>query len=259
MTSLSTSPLAQPSPDQEHALLGFSLRLHLLYRGLLRASLGTGDMVPWWTGCAAEAVNDLHHEFVVFTRARLEQPFAAMHGREMRRWEEHLADIIRRSECEDACSRDLLDEMKGIVESGEELLPHLRNGTAKEMALMLSRYRRSLARIEASEPLGATRGFFPRSEGDLLPQEWDRVLSAIRCEQCGDFAPVKLGSWRCLETALGEVAESLPVRPARPHLSSPVNLMVPGQEATTGGGSGVMDFSLTVRERVPLNVRLVRP
>jgi hypothetical protein len=139
----STSTLEQTPPAHELVLLGFSLRLHLLYRSLLRASLQPGDEAPCWTACAAEAVNDLHHDFVVMTRARFERPFAAMHGRELRCWEEHLAEIIRRSDIDDACSPDLLDEMKGIIGSGEALLPYLGNSTAKEIAMMLARYRRA--------------------------------------------------------------------------------------------------------------------
>lgn len=215
MTLPSSPSLEQTTPAHEFVLFGFSLRLHLLYRSLLRASLQPGDETPCWTASAAEAVNDLHRDFVVLTRARLERPFSAMHGQEMRGWENHLADIIRRGDLEDACSPDLFDEMKGIIESGEALLPFLENGTAKEMALMLSRYRRAITRLEASQPVGGARIFFLRAAGELRPRDWNRVLTAIRREQSGEFAPVKRGSWRCLETALGDVAETLPVVPAR--------------------------------------------
>jgi len=249
MTFSSTSQLAQPLPAHEHALLGFSLRLHLLYRSLLRATLQPAGEATCWTECAAEAVNDLHRDFVVLTRARLERPFAAMHGQEMRRWENHLAGIIQRCDIEDACSTDLLDEMKGIIESGGALLPFLENGTANEIALMLSRYRRAVTRLEAARSVGEAKIFFLRAAGEPGPRDWDEVLRAIRNEQGGEYAPVKRGSWRCLETALADVAETLPVVAAVPSrlaagaASDPVG--IPGRHL------GVVGFSLTVRDRSP--------
>jgi len=245
MTFPSASSPVQPTPAHERVLLGFSLRLHLLYRGLLRASLRPGEETAYWTACAAEAINDLHHEFVVLTRARLERSFAAMHGREMRRWEEHLADIIFRSDTEDACSPDLLDEMKGLVDGGEQLLPFLENGTAKEVALMLSRYRRALVRLDASQPVAGARIFFLRREEELRPHDWGRLLTAILCEQSGDFAPVKRGSWRCLETALSEVAETLPLVPTRHQITE--------LDVTPGRHPGILRFSLASRDRNPVN------
>lgn len=247
MTLPSSPSLEQTPPAHELVLFGFSLRLHLLYRSLLRASLQPGDETPCWTASAAEAVNDLHRDFVVLTRARLERPFSAMHGQEMRRWENHLADIIRRSDLEGACSPDLLDEMKGIIESGEALLPFLENGTAKEMALMLSRYRRAITRLEASQPVGGARIFFLRGAAELRPRDWNRVLTAIRREQSGEFAPVKRGSWRCLETALSDVAETLPVVPS----SLVVADFTADFDETPGRHLGVVVFSLSVRERSP--------
>jgi len=232
-------------PAHERLLLGFSLRLHLLYRGLLRAAFRPGEDTPFWTAGAEEAVNALHHEFIVRTSARLERAFAALHGRELRRWEDHLADIILRSETEDACSRDLLDEMRGIVESGQDLLPLLENGTAKEMSLMLSRYQRALARLEASQPVAAAKLFHRRTAEEPRPHDWNSVLNAIWSEQNGDFAPVKRGSWRCLRTALGEVAETLPVMSVRPFTAD----RTPGLEPLPGISPGVVAFSLAVNDR----------
>lgn len=242
MTFLSPSHLEQAIPAHERALLKFSLRLHLLYRSLLRVSARPVEEAPGWTACAGEAVNDLYHQFVVRTSARLEHAFAAMHGQELRRWEDHLSDIIRRSNTEDACSPDLLEEMKGIVESGEELLPFLENGTAKEMARMLSGYCRDLVRLEASQPGAEAKIFFLRGADELQPGDWDRVVDGIWREQNGPFAPVKEGSWRSLRTALDDVVEALPVRVMRP-LSGDI---VPELETMPGRRLGVTNFSFTV-------------
>jgi hypothetical protein len=247
MTFPSPSQLEQSIPAHERALLKFSLRLHLLYRSLLRVPTRTVEEASGWTACAAEAVNDLYHQFVVRTSARLEHAFAAMHGQELRRWEDHLADIIRRSNTEDACSPDLLDEMKAIVGSGEELLPLLENGSAKEIALMLAGYRRDLVRLEASRPGAGAKIFFLRGADELRTGDWDRVLDEIWREQDGPFAPVKAGSWRSLRTALNDVAETLPVRVMRP-LSVDI---VPVLETIPGRRSGVVGFSLTSGERIP--------
>lgn len=251
MTFPSPSHLEQTIPAHERALLKFSLRLHLLYRSLLRVSARPAEEAPGWTACAGEAVNDLYHQFVVRTSARLEHAFAAMHGQELRRWEDHLSDIIRRSNTEDACSPDLLEEMKGIVESGQELLPFLENGTAKEFVRMLSGYRRDLGRLEASQSGAEAKIFFLRGTDELQPGDWDRVLDGIWREQNGPFAPVKAGSWRSLRTALGDVAETLPVRVTRPLPVDIIPVTVTVPETVPGRRSGVVGFSLTVRERVP--------
>lgn len=247
MTLPSSPSLEQTPPAHELVLFGFSLRLHLLYRSLLRASLQPCEDTVCWTARAAGAVNDLHRDFVVLTRARLERPFAAMHGRELRRWEEHLAGIIPCRDIRDACSSDLLDEMNGIVESGEALLPSLQNGIAKEMARMLSRYRRAITRLEASRVIGGARTYFLRSAGELRRYDWDRVLTAIRCEQGGEYAAVKRGSWRCLGTALADVAETLPVISSK---ALPATFFTEICERP-GRQSGLIRFSLTTRERVP--------
>lgn len=218
MISLSSSPSMPAAAVHEHALLGFSLRLHLLYRGFLRSSLNLEETISSGPTRAVEAVNDLHHEFVVLTQARLECPFAAMHGREMRRWEAHLAGIIRNWDAADASTFwDLLDEMKGIAESGDALLPYLRHRAAREMPRMLSEYRCSLEQIEVSRPVRETKIFFLRNGENLCFRDWNDVFVKIRREQDGDFAPVARGSWRCLETALSNVAEALPLLPVPAH------------------------------------------
>lgn len=208
----STSPPARSTVAPERVLFGFALRLHLLHRGLLRTarSLPPGADASDGTARAAEAVRDFHHDFVVFTRARLERPFVALHGRELRRWEAHLAGILCRRDAGDATGfRDLLDEMESIAGDGEELLLHLRHRAAREMARMLLGYRRALARIKASRPEGEEKIVFLRTGEMLGPRDWEDVSTRIRSEQGGDFAPVKRGSWRCLETALGDVTAFL--------------------------------------------------
>ncbi|NLT71120.1 MAG: hypothetical protein GXX91_10560 [Verrucomicrobiaceae bacterium] len=208
----STSPPARTTVTPERVLFGFSLRLHLLHRALLRTARNRipGAEASGGTTRAAETVRDFHHDFVVFTRARLERPFAAMHGRELRLWEAHLAGILRRRAAGDAVGfRDLLDEMEAIAGDGEVLLLHLRHRAAREMARMLLCYRRALARIEASRPEGEEKIVFLRTGATLSPGDWEAVLTRIRSEQGGDFAPVKRGSWRCLETALGDVTAFL--------------------------------------------------
>jgi hypothetical protein len=238
MTPSSPSAREYSIAAHEHILLGFSLRLHLLYRALLRASVRPVDESPTWTACAAEVVNEMHHDFVVRTSARLERAFAAMHGHELRGWEDHLAGLIRCGGTGEACSPDLLDEMKGIVESGRDLLPCLENGTAKETALMLKRYERGLARLGASQPDPTIDGriHFTGSPALRLVLDWDHVLTAIWREQRGDFAPVREGSWRCLHTALEEVAETLPVLALKPFPPDLVAVPDPVRESSTRGG-----------------------
>lgn len=243
MTVTSTFPQVQATTAPEHVILGFSLRLHLLYRGLLRDSLSKEGKVSTWTICAAEAVNDLHHAFVVFTRARLERPFAAMHGREMRRWEAYLAKIIRYRDIEGAStSRDFLEEMKGIAESGEKLLPYLYNRSAQEMARMLSRYRRSLAQIEGFGSVLEAKIFLLRNGEKWFPNDWDAVLTRILREQGGEFSPMKRGSWRCFETALSDVAVSLSLPPLP---------TVPARETRTGRSLGAENLTLRRGRETP--------
>lgn len=242
---LPSTPLpTRTTVTPEHVLFGFSLRLHLLHRALLRAAARSwipGGDASAGTTCAAEAVRDFHHDFVVFMRARLERPFAAMHGRELRRWEAHLAGILRRRDTGDAAGfRDLLDEMEAIAGDGEELLLHLRQRAAREMARMLLRYRRALARIEASRPEGEEKIVFLRTGETLGPRDWEDVLTRIRAEQGGNFAPVKRGSWRCLETALGDVTA---------FLSSPAT--VPASAARRERSPRTWGFSLGTGERLP--------